>query len=202
MPVDWIQVVMILIQLRPICLSSEVSKVFARMLLRRTSWALKYSGPVQTMGESRQPADYMWTIRRILQLDAEWQNGLYMAKVDVRKAFDHLNRDAFLERLLSKIGPGGLFNTWKSLFFDTSAVLQTPWGCSTVSMEQGRKSPQVFSTDIDVARRHRWQPGTFGFEGLRVGEVAFVDDIILWHGRRVGIAKKLQQLAHELHAGG
>ena len=45
---------------------------------------------------------------------------------DVRKAFDHLNRDAFLDRLLSKIGPGGLFNTWKSLFLNTSAVLQTP----------------------------------------------------------------------------
>ena len=75
-------------------------------------------------------------------------------------------------------------------------------------MEQGIRqgsveSPQVFSTVIDwvladVARRHRWQPGTFGFEGLRVGEVAFVDDIILWHGRRVGIARKLQQLADEL----
>ena len=93
MPEEWNQVVMILIpklglpvhpsQLRPICLSSAVSKVFARMLLCRTSWALKYSGPAQTMGESRQPADYIWTINRILQLEAEWKNGLYMAKVDL-----------------------------------------------------------------------------------------------------------------------
>ena len=41
-------------------------------------------------------------------------------------------------------------------------------------------------------------PCSFGFEGLRVGEVAFVDDIILWHGRRVGVNRKFQQLADEL----
>ena len=81
------------------------------------------------------------------------------------------------------------------MFLDTSAALHTPWGNSTVRMEQGIRhgsveSLQVFSTVIDwvladVGRRHRWQPGTFGLKGLRVDEVAFVDDIILWHGRRV-----------------
>ena len=80
-------------ELRPICLSSAVSKLFARLLLTRTADAFKYKGHAQTMRGSRQPTDYVWAVHRVLQLECEWKAGLWAVEVDVRKAFDTLNRN-------------------------------------------------------------------------------------------------------------
>ena len=79
-PVEWNQVIMVLLPklgmpVSPSQLSSAMSKLYARLLLGRTSSALSYTGHAQTMGESR----IMFLPSSILQLEAEWQNGLWLA---------------------------------------------------------------------------------------------------------------------------
>ena len=95
------------------------------------------------MGESRQLTVYVWSVARVLQLECDWKAGLWLAKKDLQKKFDTLNRDTFPKRLESKIGPGLL---------------------------------------DDVCNRHGWDRESHGLVGQMVGEVAFVGDIITWHG--------------------
>ena len=141
MPEEWSRVVMVLLpklglpgkpsDLRPICLSSVVSKLFARLLPMRTAVAFRYTGYAQTMGEARQPRTMSGLFVGFFSLSVSGRlaDGLWAAKSDVQKALDTLNRGVFLlERLRMKLGTGQLFNTWIAMFENTKAHFQTPGG--------------------------------------------------------------------------
>ena len=127
---------------RPICIGSSASKLFARMLLARTSQALQYAGSAQCMGEGRQAADYVFSIARLMQLDHEWRSGLCFMKIDVEKAFDSLNRRALLSRLTQKLGVNSVSRCWWTMFEETDALLSTVWGESVVDMYTGIRKAQ------------------------------------------------------------
>ena len=101
-PSEWSRASMVLIpkiqvpteakHVRPICIGSSTSKLFARMLLARTQDALRYRGSAQSMGSGRQTADYIFSIARLMHLEAEWRQGLVFLKVDVEKAFDSVSQ--------------------------------------------------------------------------------------------------------------
>ena len=94
-PKDWGRAVMVLLpkclkpelpkHLRPICLGSFANKVYARMLLSRAKVHFVYSGPFQNLGDGRQTLDYLWTVSRLMALDAEWKYGVYFLKLDIAK---------------------------------------------------------------------------------------------------------------------
>ena len=199
-------------QVRPICIGSATSKVFARMLLARSQLALRYQGSSQCMGEGRQTADYVFSTARLMQLDHEWKSGLSFLKLDVAKAFDTLNRKAFLNRLADKLGSNEILRCWWAMFSSTDAVLSTVWGESVVDMVTGIRqgsveSPQMFAAVIDwilgdVAVKYGWDPAEGPLQGLHLGEIAFVDDLIVWNGDRKGLKVKVTQLAEEMRSWG
>ena len=217
-PTQWSRASMVLIpkilnpteakHVRPICIGASASKLFARMLLGRTKDALRYQGPSQSMGEGRQTSDYIFSIARLMQLDQEWKCGLVFLKLDVEKAFDSLNRGIFLQRLATKTGCTRILKCWWSMFESTDAVLSTVWGESVVDMVTGIRqgsveSPLMFAAAMDwilqdVAAAHGWDPTSGPLEGLNLGEVAFVDDLIAWEGSVQKLSVKVTQLAEEM----
>ena len=65
------------------------------------------------------------------------------------------------------------------------------------------ESPQMFAAVIDwiltdVAEKHSWGSSPQPFEGLPLGEVAFVDDMIAWGGTKRGLSLKIGQLVDEM----
>ena len=97
MPQEWSRVIMVLLPKVVVIFVCSVSvRLFPNFSLGS---CCKYQGHAQTMGESRQPTGYVWLVSRVLQLEWEWKAGLWIAQVDVQKAFDTLNREAFLRRL-------------------------------------------------------------------------------------------------------
>ena len=207
-----VQVPMEAKHVRPICIGSSTSKLFARMLLARTQEALKYGGSAQSMGSGRQTADYIFTVTRLMHLEAEWRRGLVFLKVDVEKAFDSLNRKVFLERLSTKLGCNQILRCWWDMFESADAVLSTVWGETVVDMITGIRqgsveSPQMFAAVIDwiladVAAKHAWHTSPQPFEGLDLGEVAFVDDMIVWGVTKQGLSVKIGQLVEEMRKWG
>ena len=164
------------------------------------------------MGEGRQTADYVFGTARLMQLDHEWKSGLNFLKLDVAKAFDTLNRKAFLNRLADKLGCNEILRCWWAMFSSTDAVLSTVWGESVVDMVTGIRqgsveSPQMFAAVIDwilgdVAVKYGWDPAEGPLQGLNLGEIAFVDDLIVWNGDRKGLKVKVAQLAEEMRSRG
>ena len=217
MPTDWGIATMILLpkvslpedpkQVRPICVGSATSKVYCRLLLERTKQALQYTESSQSMGEGRQTADYVFCVSRMMQLEQEWRTGCCFLKLDIEKAFDSLNRQVFLEKLAGKLGCNEiLLNCW-IMFQDTQAVLSTVWGDSVIDMVTGIRqgsveSPQMFSAVVDwilseLRDEHGWDQYQV-FEGLGIGEIAFVDDLIVWDGDRDTLTHRSSQLCDAL----
>ena len=95
LPSEWERVTMILLpkvanpkhpgELRPISLSCSTSKLFSRMLPRRTREAITtgYSG--QCAGPSKQATDYVFSLQRMFELCREWRRPAYFLKLDVSK---------------------------------------------------------------------------------------------------------------------
>ena len=222
LPEEWSRATMVLIpktalpedpkQVRPICVGPAASKLFCRMLLCRTTHALRYQGSAQSMGEGRQTCDYIFTVARLMQLDQEWRHGLCFLKLDVEKAFDSLDRKVFLHRLADKLGSTDVLRCWWTMFQDTDAMLSTVWGDSVIDMITGIRqgsveSPQMFAAVIDwilgdVALKHGWDPRKGILDGLNLGEIAFVDDLIAWEGSVQGLSRKTQQLVQEMQLWG
>ena len=92
-------------QVRPICIgSAAASKAYCRLLVERTKQELQYMGSAQSMGSGRQTCDYIFCVARMMQVEQEWRRGSCYLKLDIEKAFDSLNRQAFLERLHERMG--------------------------------------------------------------------------------------------------
>ena len=108
-PNDWQTALMVVIpkelfpveakNLRPLSMSSSVSKCFCRLLMLRTSGALTHTGSSQCSGAGRQTAEYLFCVGRLMQLESEWHAGFAIAKLDLHKAYDMVNRKALLARL-------------------------------------------------------------------------------------------------------
>ena len=198
--------------LRPICLGSATSKVYARMLLQRSKPSLRYSGPFQNMGEGRQTVDYIWVISRLMTLEREWKYGLHFLKMDIAKAFDTVNRERMLQRLATKMGNCEELRSWWDMFSHTEASLDTVWGSTVVPMASGIRqgsveSPLLFAAVMDwvvqdVAAKHAWQPQEDVYQALGFAESAFVDDCILWNGKKHALERRTSQLIEELRLWG
>ena len=130
--------------LRPIAMGSAVSKLFSRLLLNRSLSILSPQSYVQCSGKGRQTSDFLYTIVRLFELTREWGTPLCVFKLDLEKAFDSLDRSAFLRNLEQRLGQCAELNCWKGLLASTTGLLQTPWGNSEVAHCRG-----------DHARHHR-----------------------------------------------
>ena len=220
LPQEWNTTAMILIpkvakpedpkQVRPICVGSATAKVYCRLLLARTKTALHYTGSSQSMGAGRQTSDYVFCTARMMQLEQEWRRGCCFLKLDIEKAFDSLNPHVFLAKLAEKLGHNEILLNWWNMFRDTQAVLSTVWGESVIDMITGIRqgsveSPQMFASVIDwiltdLCQQQGWEGSVF--EGLGLGEIAFVDDIIAWEADRSALTRKAGALCRALRAWG
>ena len=91
--------------LRPISLSSAMSKLYCHMLLGRTREHILPQGTAQCAHGGRQTADYLFSGIRSFQHESEWRHGAHWLRLDVSKAFDRLRRDRVLQMLARLLPP-------------------------------------------------------------------------------------------------
>ncbi|CAE7938067.1 pol, partial [Symbiodinium necroappetens] len=192
----------------PLAMGSAASKVYSRLLLGRTVPWLQAGEGAQCSGEGKQPAEYVFGMSRVMELEAEWHKGLVAAKIDIRKAFDMLHRPALLSRLKQAIGDGPSFRSWQAMLADTTAVLQTSWGCSRLQLDRGIRQGSVESPILfgwlaalilrDVKCKHAWQDRHRVFDQLECQDLLFMDDGLLWAHTSKEVSRRLEEWAAEL----
>ncbi|CAE7410353.1 unnamed protein product [Symbiodinium sp. KB8] len=213
LPDDWFSALMIILpktarpdtpkQLRPICMSSSVSKIFCRILLNRAKPQMKPIGSTQCSGPGKQPIDYIHTIHKLFCLEREWKFGLAFLKVDLEKAFDCVSKEALMAYVKSKIGKSHEARCWQRLLGKSEAHLHTAWGDSTLRLHHGIRqgaieSPLLFTnlaewTLEETATRYAWPREDPHLKGLRLTELMFVDDATLWQTSLPSLAKRVEQ---------
>ncbi|CAE7292934.1 pol [Symbiodinium necroappetens] len=207
-PADWNTALMVVIpkelfpvepkSLRPLAMSSSIAKCYCRLLLGRTACYLQHSGPSQCSREGRQTAEYVFTIARVMELEAEWKRGVVMAKIDLHKAYDMVDRPALLARLQRAMGDGPTFRSWHALLAETDAVLQTGWDCSRLQLDRGIKQGSIESPALFSYLAEQILEDTKVFPGLALEESLFMDDGCVWAPTSQALGRKLEEWSEVL----
>lgn len=155
---------------RGISLLSIVGKTIARVILPRLQILANRVYPESQCGfrPERSTIDMIFSVRQIQEKCREQQMPLYMAFIDLTKAFDLVSREGLLDLLL-KIGcPPKLFSIIKSFHTDTKATVQ--FDCSTsepFDIRSGVKqgcvlAPTLFGIFFSLLLNHAFGSSTEG----------------------------------------
>ncbi|CAE7422363.1 unnamed protein product, partial [Symbiodinium sp. CCMP2456] len=213
LPEDWFSSLMIVLpktarpnhpkQVRPICLSSSMSKSFCRILLGRTKRGIMSIGSAQCAGEGKQAIDYIHTIAKLMGVEREWKLGISFVKIDLEKAFDCVSKVSLMAYIKSKIGRSHEARCWQRLLNRSEAHLHTAWGDSTIQLNNGIRqgsveSPHLFSCLAEMtlettASRYAWPREDPELKGLKLTEIMFVDDATLWQSSLPRLTQRLEQ---------
>ena len=214
-PHDWGEVVMIVLakisrpevvkHVRPISMGSAVSKLFARLLLKKSMTQLGQPTSRQCASQGRRRTDYVFSMTRLMSLEREWKWGLQWIKLDLRKAFDKVSRVRLIQMIRERLGLTWLSRAWHRLLQPTQAFLQTLWGSAEISMTSGIKQGAVESlclcillADVcfeEASRRFRWSESVAPLQDLPLRDILYMDDSVLWDVQGSALAKRVEQLA-------
>lgn len=197
---------------RGISLLSVISKCYTSILNKRLKdWMEENEKIVEEQAGFRKgfsTADHIFTLSAIIEKMLS-RNGckLYVAFIDLAKAFDSVNRVALFESLIRAGLSGTFFNALKAIYFSVVSCIKvnnhtTDFFNCPLGLKQGcTLSPSLFSlfineiaTEMNGAGKHGVQmlPGM-----LELFLLLFADDIALLATTPVGLQNQLN-LLHQL----
>ena len=146
--------------LRPIALASHTSKAFARLLLGRLEDVLRVKGPKQFAAKGRQPAEFVWSALNIVHLAKEWKQDAYILKLDIRKAFDTVNRYRLAQKVIQWAEGRCSFEVrcLVRLLMSRDMMIAMPW-CdynidANVGVKQGATESPILFAKLLHPQRH------------------------------------------------
>ncbi|CAE7250183.1 unnamed protein product [Symbiodinium sp. CCMP2456] len=89
---------------RPITLSSVLLKSFGQLLLQRAGDAVQTPAKLQWCRRGRQGIELIMILRRLARLAHDWGLELYIAKLDIRKAFDSIFQESLADHVCRRVG--------------------------------------------------------------------------------------------------
>ena len=163
---------------RPISLLSVPGKVFAHVLLNRLNPLLVQSRRPEQSGftAGRSTADAILALRLLAELHLEFKRPLHVAYVDLKSAFDSVDRAALWSALKGIGTPDILLRLLQDLHANTGAQVRVGATVSdrfstTSGVRQGCVlAPALFCRAIDWILEH-----TDGLKGVSVGAQTFTD---------------------------
>ena len=173
---------------RPISLLSVSGKVFAHILLARIQPLLDKCRRPQQSGftAGRSTMDAILALRLLAELHRNFNRQLDVAYIDIKSAFDSVDRVALWKALRGSGMPPFLLQLIRDLHTGTTARVRTPQGMSDVfyttsGVRQGCiLAPALFCCAIDWLMRHC--SGCFGVDvgNFHLTDINYADDAVLF----------------------
>ena len=173
---------------RPLSIIPVMAKVFSKILYLRMKSLIEEGLPEEQFGfrPGRGCSDAVCILRMVAQKSEVWGQGLWLAALDVEKAFDRINHAKLFEALMLEGAHFNLVTTLRNLYTNMTAYVRLgPDACSRQfiiqrGVRQGDPlSPALFL----VAMKHvlsnisiSWRMKGYGTD---VSHVAFADDVTL-----------------------
>ena len=195
--------------LRPICLTPVLGRIFSKVLMTRVHQvAPPYSGHHIGCRPGVQAADGIMAAQATLQLLKQTKGQAFVAKVDIKAAFDSLSQNAVL-RWLRSCHPAIECHRLYELLSGTSVDLCLGGESRTIRLGRGLMqgtaySANVFSRVMDffLAPLHEefdrlfaeWNQPPLGLPHF----IIYADDIILFADSEASLQRKLQAVVDSL----
>ena len=172
---------------RPICIMSQMSKLFSRVLLNRISKQLDEGNRREQAGFRKgfSTMDHIHVVSQIIEKAKEYQIPLSLLFIDFQKAFDSVETNAVLNALHLQAIPTDYVNIIEQLYQDCDTDISLNDIQTTVSVKRGVKqgdvlSPNLFSSTLEIILRNLDLPGGININGESLQYLLFADDIVLF----------------------
>ncbi len=191
---------------RGIILSSALGKFLSMLLTNRLKTFLADNDKLSRFQcgfrDDHRTSDNLYILSRVIRYYKSKHNPLYACFIDFKKAFDRVNRDALLVKLL-KIGVGGKFYSLvKSMHCNNQICIRindkiTEYFEMNIGVRQGDSlSPLLFNIFInDLANDLEQNNTTSAHLGsLKIGFLLYADDLILLSESAEGLQDQIDRV--------
>ena len=193
---------------RAIAVGSSLGRVFSAIYLERLVNFRKTHCPdppnQQGFVKNAQTSDHLLTLHTLVQKHTKKKERLYTCFIDFRKAFDCLNRDALLLKLLRLGLQGNCFNVLRHMYNNSKARLKLAQKLSNIidiaiGTEQGHvTSPELFKCfllDLSTSLNDKELSSDPALlNNVPISHLFWADDLVLISRTASGLQKLLDVL--------
>ena len=196
---------------RPITLSSTLLKSFSQLILGRTAWAVERHGTLQWSRRGRQSVELILQLRRLTRVARDWGLCMYIAKLDIRKAFDSVYQEAMAEQIAADVGETARMpweaRAWITLlragkitisFRDETFTLEQTNGVRQGSPDSPIAFGRVVSKDLEEAIQAARGDKPSGGNPPPQDGGSYMDDTYIWSTSRSHLQRMLNELCQRL----
>ncbi|KAJ8724843.1 hypothetical protein PYW07_015801 [Mythimna separata] len=187
---------------RPICLMSNLYKVFSKIILGRITKQLEENQPREQAGfrADYSTIDHIHVVKQIIEKLNEFGQLYYMAFVDYNKAFDSLSHNYIWKTLENQGVDKKYIQIIKKIYRNITATVQLEQQGKEFSVQRGVRqgdplSPKLFTAVLENIFRHLdWDNFGININGLNLNHLRFADDIVIFAKRPDILQTMLEQL--------
>ena len=179
---------------RPICSIPSLYKLFSKLLYTRLQPQLDKQQPPDQAGfrPGRSTQDHLFTFHLLRERAREWNQPLWIAALDFKKAFDTVEHESLWAALASQGITADYIHILKRLYSEQTATVQTDTTSRPFHLLRGTKqgdplSSLLFNSLLEYIMRPlvtKWQQRT---QGVQLGfspeccltNLRFADDVLL-----------------------
>jgi hypothetical protein len=170
---------------RPITLLSVPGKVFANILLARIEPLMSDSRRPQQSGftAGRSTCDAILALRLLSDLHREFNRPLYVAYVDLKSAFDSVDREALWKAVRGIGVPSIILNLIQDLYSNTSSRIRVgrdlsePFSTGSGVRQGCVLAPTLFCRAVDWLMARATHHSGINISGTSITDTDYADDI-------------------------
>ena len=218
LPADWNRSILALLakidipmtpaDMRPIAMSSAMQKLVSRMVMGRVFPLLRKGSDIACCGRGRQAADLVGCATRLRDVVKEWGVPLLIAKLDIRGAFDSLDRSS-LAKKLNWCGKGRETRYLLQQLAPNTLEGRVPGGrdlhihCTTGIKQGAPESAEIFALILEAALSEMredsmWKTLPKPIADLDLDLLMYQDDLFLWDSTPAGLEQRIALIAEAL----
>ncbi|XP_013383867.1 uncharacterized protein LOC106154146 [Lingula anatina] len=190
---------------RPICLLSNLYKIYTKILTERLTRQLDEAQPKEQAGFRGQytTTDHMHTVNQLKEKCLEYNIPLCVAFVDYEKAFDSVETQYILASLQDLGIEDGYVDVIRDIYTDSSVTVKLHKTTNKIRIKKGVRqgdtiSPKLFTAALErIFRDLDWQDKGINIDGTRLNHLRFADDIIIVADDAKDLEEMLEALADE-----
>lgn len=190
---------------RPISLSSNIYKVFAKIILGRITKTLDESQPREQAGfrSGYSTLDHIYVIKQLFEKSKEFNFTFYCCFVDYSKAFDTIEHEKIWQALKNQGVEIKYIRILKNIYKNSKAKIKLEKEGKDIKIERGVRqgdplSPKLFTAVLEeVFRQLNWEKCGLSINGEKLSHLRFADDLIILSLTSADLQMMLNELDRE-----
>ena len=190
---------------RPICLLSNLYKLYTKILTFRLSKDLDAEQPREQAGfrSHYSTTDHLHAVNQLREKCQEYNIPLCVAFIDYEKAFDSVETSAILKALKYQGIDHKYIEILKDIYTESTVTVKTHKHTGQIKIQKGVRqgdtiSPKLFTAVLeDIMRKMDWRDKGINIDGERLNHLRFADDIIITSSNAEEMEMMMRELAEE-----